>query len=395
MAGTMGAFGADLSSIGQMLDRRQNNAQFLRTLLSSEMEQARQAQRQNAALQLQRELGMGSLGLDRDRFGFEQELGRGAQGLNRDRFNLEAELGRGAQGLAGQRFGFEQEMGRGQQELAGKRFGLEQELGRGGLSNAMGRLQLDERSADRQFGFADRQLAQQASQFDKGAEQAMAIERMKVELHKALPGIQTEADITRMATELVLGKDMETHRSALGRETAAHSASLGSAQRTQEAGINRETTDRNAITGIYTTLRAMPAATDESAATATRALAKMLGIKLADEQPQGGTYDFYSQRVGNGAPMQAAPQQPMQAPVTAQPQQPAAPMQAAPKPMGLGPSAPPEAVQRFAEYSRWLANLEGELARGTTNERRLRFLTSTIANVRNSLDGLLGAYGGG
>lgn len=209
MAGSIGGFSFDGGGINQMLDRRQNNAQFLRTLLASEMEQARQASRQSAALQLQRELGMGSLGLDRDRFGFEQELGRGAQGLNRDRFALESELGRGAQGLAGQRFGFEQEMGRGQmglardaQGLASQRFGLEQELGRGGLENAMGRLSLDEGVARAQAQQANAMLLENSRQFDERVNREMEMAELNKAMQEQLVRMKGVQDRVTLAEQL-------------------------------------------------------------------------------------------------------------------------------------------------------------------------------------------------
>lgn len=209
MAGTIGAFGADLSSIDSMLNRRQQNAQFLRSLLSSEMEQARQAQRSDQALALQRELGLGSLALDRDRFGLEQQLGLGAQGLNRDRFNLEAELGRGAQGLASDRFSLEKLLGTGQLDLARgaqahsqgmdtKRFGLEQELGRGSLANAMGRLGLDERRLGADVEMADKQRMEMARQFD--AKQALdaKYQQLELDLRRELPALQADAAIKQL-----------------------------------------------------------------------------------------------------------------------------------------------------------------------------------------------------
>lgn len=103
MAGSMGGFSFDAGGVNQMLAQRQNQSQFLRKLLSDEMAQAAQARNAEQALALQRELGMGGLALDRDRFGLEGELARGAMGLNRDRFGFEQEQGRAATGMAGRK----------------------------------------------------------------------------------------------------------------------------------------------------------------------------------------------------------------------------------------------------------------------------------------------------
>lgn len=92
-------------------------------------------------LGLERELGLGRLGLD-------TELGRGQLGLERElglgRLGLDTELGRGQLGLGQQGLDLERELGLGQLGLGQGRLDLDTLLGQGGLANERRGLDIQE-----------------------------------------------------------------------------------------------------------------------------------------------------------------------------------------------------------------------------------------------------------
>lgn len=108
MAGGIGAFGGDYSGINQAVADRNANWRTMQQLIESQTARRMQERQANAALALQRELGMAGVQLDRDRLAqagsqFDRSLGLqerqfGAEG---DRFNASLELQR-MLGLGGQ-----------------------------------------------------------------------------------------------------------------------------------------------------------------------------------------------------------------------------------------------------------------------------------------------------